>query len=174
MWLPAKLAVVCVLGSLVACDASGHSASAPARASAPATPLAAATSPSPSASAPTSLSYRGPAIPRPDVLRFRRGLIDNTGWHGTRDARLYPDGRLAVLTYGDSCPLKPVLLTVENASHIDLSYGSAPGEGTGCLSFLAPYTAVLKLPGTVHLNRPLTLTVHFASGDDYTLTARDR
>jgi hypothetical protein len=160
MWLPAKLALACLLASLAACDSARSSA------------------PAPSSRATASSARQGgnpaPLIPRPDVLRFRRGLIDNTGWHGTRDARLYPDGRLAVLTYGGGCPLKPVLPGVENASHVDVTYAPVPGDGPVCLTFLGPYTAVLKLPRTVNLDRPLAVTVHFADSEVYTLTARSR
>jgi hypothetical protein len=164
MSLPRTLALLCLLGSIAACADARPSSSAPHLRSAPPTPAA-------SARAPQTTLGSG-LIPKPDLLRFRRGLIDNTGWHGIRDARVYPDGRLAVMTYDGGCPSQPVLLSVEDASHIDLTYGSVPGAGPACLALLAPYTAVLKLPRTVNLDRPLAVSVHFPSSDSYTLTAR--
>lgn len=158
--LPAKLALACLLGSFVACDSARSATSAPATKSASATPP----SPHPINSA--------PAIPKPDVLRFRPGLVDNTGWHGIRDARVYPDGRLAVLTYDGGCARQPVLLNVRNASHLDLTYGAVARQPAVCLSFLGPFTAVVKLPLTVNLQRPLAVTVHFDGAAAYTLTAR--
>ncbi|HEX4016587.1 MAG TPA: hypothetical protein VHX15_07600 [Frankiaceae bacterium] len=106
------------------------------------------------------------------MLRFRRGVIDNTGWHGTRDARVYPDGRLAVLTYGGGCPLAPALLTVGDASHIVVTYRAESDDDRACLAFLAPYTTVFKLPRTVNLSRPLAVTVKLDDSETYTLTAR--
>ncbi len=158
--LPAKLALACLLGSFAACDSARSSTSAPATKSASATP------PAPHPVNPA------PAIAKPDVLRFRPGLVDNTGWHGSRDARVYPDGRLVVLTNDGGCARQPVLLNVRNASHLDITYGAVAGQGTACLSFLGPFTAVVELPPTVNLRRPLAVTVHFDGAAAYTLTAR--
>ena len=161
--LPAKLALACLLGSFVACDSARSPTSAPATKSASATPP----SPHPINPAPAI-----PKPPKPDVLRFRPGLVDNTGWHGIRDARVYPDGRLAVLTYDGGCARRPVLLSVRNASHLDITYGAVARQPAACLSFLGPFTAVVKLPLTVNLQRPLAVTVHFDGAAAYTLTAR--
>lgn len=103
-------------------------------------------------------------------LSFRRGFIDQTGWHGPRDARVYPDGRLAVLTYGGGCAPRPVQVRSSGPHVVVVTYSSY-GSARVCLAYAAPFTAIVRLPRNVQPHPPLRVTVELA-GVSYTVPAR--
>lgn len=145
-----RWALLTLLLILAACSGSPHPASLPKQH--PATKV--------------SLSTTG------SVVSFRLGLIDNTGQHGTRDARLLPNGQLAVMTYGGGCSDRPGSVT--GSGHqvtVDYLPPYIPPNSV-CPAFLAPYTAVVRLPAAVDASLPLQVSVEYAGKLSFTIAAR--
>lgn len=102
-------------------------------------------------------------------MSFRQGTLDGSGLHGMRDARLLPGRRLAVVTYGSSCPDRP--MSVSGSGRIvTVVYRAA--MASACLDYRLAYTAVFRLPGTIATGLPLSVTVRLPGAAPYTVAAR--
>ena len=106
------------------------------------------------------------------VISFEPGLIDASPRNQGGDAKLLPDGRLAVLTFVGGCPDQPVAVS-GSGQDVTVTYRAMPvDEGAVCDDGLAPYTAVLRLPETVDRALPLRVTLLRPEVASYTLNAR--
>jgi hypothetical protein len=106
------------------------------------------------------------------IVSFRQGVIDSTGSHGTKDAKLLPNRELAVLTYGNGCTDRPDSVT-GSGHQVTINY--VPPKippGTVCANYLAPFTAVVRLPASVDASLPLSVTVQNSGANSYTIPAR--
>jgi hypothetical protein len=105
------------------------------------------------------------------VLSFHQGIDGAAkGLTEASPAKLLSNRRLAVLTYGDSCPERPVSVTVTGSGAVTVRFG-AHLHANLCLYYAKPYTTIVGLPAAISAQGPLEVTIESPSHSAHTVLA---